>query len=586
MNNKFQIRRIWSEIRWGVISILWLISLVLGYLGFSRYAADNGLIFSVTERLYRSLQLISMNSGAVEGFNNWMLEISRFLLPALTAFTAFQAVTDLFQEQMQWFHLWRLKNHIILCGLGRKGSRLVDNLLSDNYPLLIIQNNLDPIKLSDYRHKGVVVIEGNATDIETLRSARLSRASHLICLLGEDQQNLNLAHRAYSIIKQNGNQPLICIVHLASQELLNLIKRSEINLAMDDPFTLQTFNIYDRISRRIINNDPAWEQNSNNPITTILILGFGRLGQNICQQAAYTWFSKGCNSKLNIIVIDQNANAKLDHLVEVNPQIESITNLMPIESDISSTYNLKDIITKLTEHQEIDRVYVCFGNPILSLQTGLTLSQNANLVDSSIYVRLEKDSGLSAILENPISGIENQDNLISFDIYEETCSTELVLGGTHELLARKLNENFQYSLKTIDPTRQVIDWDDLPKEDKIANRKQAGRIHTLLKAFDYQISPLLDWDAREISFPKEELQKMAQMEHELWCQWKQENGWKFGEKRENDQKIHPDLIPWEALPDPEKQKNVQFIENLPKLLADLGFQIDTQLPARKNEVGE
>lgn len=566
--------------------MLWLFSLVLGYAGFSRYAVDNDVILSVTERLYRSLQLISMNSGAVEGSNNWMLEISRFLLPALTAFTAFQAVTDLFQEQMQWFHLWRLKDHIIICGLGRKGSHLVKNLLKDSYPLLIIQNNLDSITLSDYRQKGIVVIEGDPSDIETLRSARVSRASHLICLLEEDQQNLNLAHRAFSIVKQDRTQPLTCIVHLGSQELLSLVKKSELSLAHNDPFTLQTFNIYDRISRRLINNDRGWENNANHPISTILILGFGRLGQNICQHAAYTWFSKGRNPKLNIIVIDQNANTKLNHIVKANPHIDSISNLIPIDADISEINILKDIIERQTELQDINRCYICFGNPILSLQTGLTLSQNANLVDSSIYVRLEKDSGLSAILENPISGIENQNNLFSFDIYEETCSTELVLGGTHELLARKLNENFQHSLKTIDPTRQVIDWDDLSEEDKIANRKQAGRIHTLLKAFDYHISPLLNWDAREISFPKEELQKMAQMEHKLWCQWKQENGWKFGGKKDNDQKIHPDLISWKALPDSEKQKNVQFIESLPKLLADLGFQIDTLLPARNKEVGK
>lgn len=586
MNNKIQFRRVWSEIRWGVISIVWLISLALGYAGFSRYADDNGFILSITERIYRSLQLISMNSGAVEGNINWMLEVSRFLLPALTAFTAFQAATEIFQEQMQWFHLWRLKDHIIICGLGRKGSHLVDNLLSENYPLLVTQNNLDPITITDYRQKGVVVLEGDALDIETLKRARISRASHLICILGEDQQNLNLAHRAFSIVDQNRTPPLSCIVHLASQELINLFKKSELSLGISETFRLQTFNIYDRISRQLINNDPGWGQDSQNPISTILILGLGRLGQNILQQTAYTWFTKSHTSKLNIIVIDQNAVNKLNRLIEVNRQVESICNLIPIEADISEINKLKEILRKQTGQTDIHRAYVCFGNPILSLQAGLILSNIPKFTDTSIFIRLEKDSGLSEIIESPISEIENQNNLIPFDIYEETCSGDLVLGGTCELLARKLNKNFQNSLNSIDPSHQITHWEELSKEDKDANRKQAGRIHHLLKTFGYHISPLQDWNAREYVFPTENLEKMAQMEHELWCQWKQENGWKFGDQRDNDQKIHPDLIPWNMLPDTEKQKNFQFIKNIPEMLADLGFQIDKLLITRDKETGK
>jgi hypothetical protein len=574
VNNKFQLRRIWSEIRWGFISILWLISLVLGYAGFSKYAVDNGFILSITERIYRSLQLISMNSGAVEGINNWMLEISRFLLPALTAFTAFQAASDLFQEQMQWFHLWRLKNHIIICGLGHKGSRLVESLLPGKKRLLVIQNNLDPIKANEYRRNGVILIEGNATDIETLESARLSKASHLVCFLGEDQQNLNIAHRAFHIVRKNNNHNLTCIVHLASQDLFNLVKRSELNLTIDDPFVLETFNIYDRISHQLIRNDPGWTQDGKSTISTILILGLGRLGQNICQQSAYTWYTKGYKNKLNIIVIDQDAQIKVEKMIRENPQLESVCNLTPVKADLSANYQVNNALMRISEQKNIQRAYVCLGNPILSLQVGLTLGQIPNLLNTEIYVRLDKDSGLSGIIANPISGIENHDNLIPFDIYEETCTEALVLGGTHELLARKLNENFQLSLNAFDPSRQVTHWNALSKGDKDANRKQAGRIHRLLKTYDYHISPLQDWNARKFTFTEEELHKMAKMEHELWCQWKQKNGWEFGEKRDNERKFHPDLVPWNALPEGEKRKNIQFIERIPELLADLGFQIE------------
>jgi len=123
----------------------------------------------------------------------------------------------------------------------------------------------------------------------------------------------------------------------------------------------------------------------------------------------------------------------------------------------------------------------------------------------------------------PISGTENPDNLIPFDIYEETCTGALVLGGTHELLARKLFKNFQLSCAS-DSSQPISNWDDLPEQEKNSNRKQAGRIHALLQSFGYLISPLQDWTARDFIFPNEDLQNMAQMEHDLWCLWKRENG--------------------------------------------------------------
>jgi hypothetical protein len=85
---------------------------------------------------------------------------------------------------------------------------------------------------------------------------------------------------------------------------------------------------------------------------------------------------------------------------------------------------------------------------------------------------------------------------------------------------------------------------------------------------------LSNWDAGKLTFDQEELIGMAKMEHELWCQWKRKNGWKFGNKRDEQLKTNPNLCPWEDLPEEERNKNVDFITNLPGILAELGFQID------------
>lgn len=576
MEEKYtQIKRIWSEIRWLFLGAFWVFSLILGYIGVSNYAIDNGLDFSITERIYRSLQLISMNSGAVDGNNNWIFDLARFLLPALTAYALLQAVLNLFREQMQFLQLWGLKDHIIICGLGRKGGHLVDDLLHHNKRLLVIQNDIDPIIANEYRKKGVFIFDSDPGDTDTLKSARITEASHLVCFLGDDQKNLNIAHKAYDIVQNNTNHKLICIVHLTSQELLNLVRISVLRIKMDDPFILETFNIYEQMSHQLINNDPAWQISSQNLPSTLLILGFGRLGQNLCRQVAYTWYRDNYEEKRTMIIIDQQAHSKVELFINSIPRVKAVCNLIPIQTDLSYRQNLQDLIKKQIEHKNIDHAYVCLGNPVLSLQVGLSLQEIPELTRIPIQLRLENESGLTGVLENPIPGLREENNIKPFDIYEQTFSSDLVFGGFHEIMAIKLHKNFLQNLNTAEHAlRQDIPWESVPEAEKEANRQQASRIHLLLKSCGYNITTLEDWDAADFTFAEEEVDQMARQEHDLWRQWKQTNGWHLGETRDDLEKTNPDLIPWEKIPEIERQKNRNFIREIPSLLAGMGFQID------------
>ncbi|SRR6266496_258352 len=47
--------------------------------------------------------------------------------------------------------------------------------------------------------------------------------------------------------------------------------------------------------------------------------------------------------------------------------------------------------------------------------------------------------------------------------------------------------------------------------------------------------------------------------HESWMKERVNQGWKFGEKLDRESKIHPNLIPYEQLPENQKVKNKLFI---------------------------
>ena len=50
---------------------------------------------------------------------------------------------------------------------------------------------------------------------------------------------------------------------------------------------------------------------------------------------------------------------------------------------------------------------------------------------------------------------------------------------------------------------------------------------------------------------------IARNAHEVWARNKMDNGWKYGPVRDNDAKIHPMLVPYDMLPDSEKEYDLK-----------------------------
>ena len=231
----------------------------------------------------------------------------------------------------------------------------------------------------------------------------------------------------------------------------------------------------------------------------------------------------------------------------------------------------------------------------IRLHTGLTLYQKIRNQEIPVIVRMVEDAGLALLLHND-SRVQTK-SIHAFPLLDRTCTPDIILHGTHEVLARDLHEAYLMGLKSeMEETEGDIaleSWDDLSEETKEANRKQAGRISHILGEHGFRIAPLTDWTAAERTFNEEEgsdeVESMASMEHDLWCQEMRADGYELGEVRSKEKKTHPDLVPWKKLKDDEVDKNKKFTRDLPRVLARAGFQIEREdsaqinLPKRKQD---
>ena len=76
-----------------------------------------------------------------------------------------------------------------------------------------------------------------------------------------------------------------------------------------------------------------------------------------------------------------------------------------------------------------------------------------------------------------------------------------------------------------------------------------------------------------IIFSDDDVEKLAQIEHCRWMEEKFMNGWRYGVFRDDERRLHPDLVPWSDLPDDRKNIDRFLISKIPELIRILGYQI-------------
>jgi len=107
-------------------------------------------------------------------------------------------------------NLDRLKDHIIVCGCGRIGQPVVDNLRGEDVQFCVIDR--DESLVGHFQEQNVLFLVGDATEEETLRAAGVERARSLLALLPSDAENLYLTITAKSI------NPSVAVIARATDE--------------------------------------------------------------------------------------------------------------------------------------------------------------------------------------------------------------------------------------------------------------------------------------------------------------------------------------------------------------------------------
>lgn len=88
------------------------------------------------------------------------------------------------------------------------------------------------------------------------------------------------------------------------------------------------------------------------------------------------------------------------------------------------------------------------------------------------------------------------------------------------------------------------------------------------------IPKTIDTSTISLSVDLQELvEKLAQNNHDHWAQKRMEEGWTYGARRDDSNKQHPDLVPYNHLSESEKEYDRKTVVEVLKAIIALGHEV-------------
>lgn len=566
----FRARDRWSDIEWPVVTLVLAFTLVIGYVGIAEHLEAIGASHGFVDIVYVDIQLFALQiSGAVgqPGYP-WTMDVARVLAPLVTSYTALRGLMLVFRDRIDTFLARFSRHHVIIAGLGEKGLMMARGLRARGMTVVAV----DPDGESEHRNAArdlrIRFVEGDARAATALRRANIRRATTIIAAAADDGVNAAIAVIARSFA-DGRDEPLRCLAHITDPELCNLLRVRELSIGREHaPFRLDFFNTEETAARlMLLEHIP-----DIGSARDLVVVGSTGVAEHVVVAAARLRRATTADEPIRIHLVDEDPAPSVESFVARHPLITDACDVRAVRAPLASAAFSEGAFL-FQSGRPVDAVFACLPDDGDALSAALTLHRVLADQPTPVVVQTTDDSGLASLLRADRAGFET---VHAFATYERTCDPDVLLRGTSETLARAMHEAYvakEVALgKTPADNPSMADWTELPEALRESNRDQAAHIGVKLEAAGCTLERLVP-GGEQFRFRDEEVERLAELEHERWNRDRERNGWTHGPEKDPERKITPYLVPWDDLSDEIKGYDRDTVERLPGFLATLGYQI-------------
>jgi voltage-gated potassium channel len=166
---------------------------MIGYIGIEEYSVIDAFYMTIITISTVGFSEVKQLSPEGKIFTATLIISSfgtfAFAVSSITTYLVGGEYKEFRKQQNLMKGIEKLKNHVIICGFGRVGKQVAEDLTITKIPFIVIEN--DAILIEDYAdYKGYIFLKGDATSDEILERANLENAKSVISCLPKDTDNL------------------------------------------------------------------------------------------------------------------------------------------------------------------------------------------------------------------------------------------------------------------------------------------------------------------------------------------------------------------------------------------------------------
>jgi len=545
----------------------------------TRPAAPAGCIDGepFTDAVYHTLGLFKQRYPDRNAPPVWYLDVARYLAPASVWLLALRALLGLFRAQVDAGRAARSRGHVVVCGLGRRGERLVRLLRAEGWTVVGVERDPAGAGVASCRQAGGIVVVGDATVPAVLAKAGTAAAARLVAVCTDDETNAEIASRTGDLGLRMGTGPTR-IVHIDDDVVRTALNERAVAAASPGLPGIEFFSVPQRAAASILGRYepvPAGAEGRGPVVVGLTSLGTALVLQLARRRAA----GEAGGGPLRVVVVEEQAGARVDQLARLHPGLARRCQLVPV--DLDGTVDLHRTVPSATGAAVGDpdgrpsAVYVCVEPDLAALGLGLAFRRWLGPEGPAVVVavRSAEESVARFLHDRDDDGVGG---LSVVGLIEQTCVPPLLFDTVGETVARALHDAYLrqvHSTDGFDPAKSTNarPWDELSERIKEDNRAQARHLASKMASLGADIRLSQRWDDPLFDLDEQEVEALARMEHERWVEARLAEG----PRRSTAAALaeDPDLAPWDQLPEDRRDIDRAFVRALPSILARAGLSV-------------
>ena len=573
-----------------VFTVVAVAAFVLGVVGYGQFLPDHLEYGQGTlDRVYYSLQLFVLDASPLQTSTHlpMTLQIARFAAPAVTVYLIFLAVQALAAERLMQARIRLARRHSILCGPQDTVRLLAEQIHGESGGKVVVVSSRGRPAVG----RRPLFVVGDPRQRQVLLRAGLDRAREVIAVGPDSVLNAEVAIGVHAVNRERGTA-VTCYAEAQDTELFRAVVGQEV--APGEVNRLDSFNRHDRTARALLD---AYPPAPADEAGSALVIGYAGLGRVLVDRLVQAWSGSTLSGGRTPCLCVVDADVPVEVVAQRHSDPGGRVTVTARRVNPSWLTAVDDLLVPAADGTRgiPGQVYVCLDDDAAGISVGDTALRLLEDHETTIVVAVPR-SGVLGHAAAPDDLDERASSrrpagrptgpaavrtvgaarLVLVSVVRTVYTIAAMRTGTNEQLAKAIHETYRrHALSggdSVDTNDSVRPWDQLPSHLKDSNREQAWDIGRMLAMAGLSAVPARRSNGG-VRLTDSDVERLAKVEHRRWMDERAARGWRHGLVRDDDRKLHPDLVDWEYLSDGSRDKDRALVRAIPEHLGAAGLQV-------------